>query len=226
MPESTEGAELSAGQGSSTTTLVLELPELRSHINNYHQRARTMAKSSLGYLNQCGQALRDAKIKAPHGTFGDWLAENCPDISERQAQRYMQIAAGWDVISEEIDRKGGDLLSVTGALALIQSRKPKPTGVSDLDQASTDGIRSVEFAALSTAYAAEAKAFTGTSLPRMIQLGKDIRDLAALATSSPTGRPTKYLTNLLTSQELMTKGLDSALEIMKEAIEESQGGIQ
>jgi hypothetical protein len=41
---------------------------------------------------RCGGYLLQAKEQNGHGNWITWLAENCPDISERMAQRYMRVA--------------------------------------------------------------------------------------------------------------------------------------
>jgi hypothetical protein len=65
-------------------------------INEAHRLARQSAETAVGHAIRCGQMLAEAKVAAGHGKWLNWLEKNCPDISERQAQRYMDAATKSD----------------------------------------------------------------------------------------------------------------------------------
>jgi len=102
-------------------TTELTLDSLASTINDRHRRALSLAGSALEYARECGQALNEAKGQVPHGAWQSWLANNCPGISDRQTQKYMQVERQWDFIAAaNVD----GLATIDGALARIAEQKP------------------------------------------------------------------------------------------------------
>jgi hypothetical protein len=103
------------------------LSDLSSQINNNHRRADTLARSSFEYAQKCGKALREAKAQVGHGGWLPWLARNCPDLSARRAQKYMQINEHWPQIEEALGQDFPETITLNGVLALI-GRPNTPSG--------------------------------------------------------------------------------------------------
>jgi len=106
------------------------LSDLCSQINNHHKRALNLANSSLEYALKCGQALVDAKAQLSHGEWIPWLRDNCPDICTRQVQRYMRLAENWPQIQAKREVHPEEMLTVSGALALISDKVAGPNTTS------------------------------------------------------------------------------------------------
>ncbi len=73
--------------------------DLSASINAAFAAARTAADSATNEARhaitaavQCGDLLTRQKASVPHGTWLDWLATHCPDISTETARRYMRLA--------------------------------------------------------------------------------------------------------------------------------------
>jgi Protein of unknown function (DUF3102) len=76
-----------------------------------------------------GKLLIEAKEKVGHNNWLKWLETNCKQISDRTANRYMELAAGEKKLVEKMKTKSATMadLTINGALALIKD-KPKPQG--------------------------------------------------------------------------------------------------
>jgi hypothetical protein len=90
------------------------LKSLAAKICDRHRRAQSLAESAIRYAKEAGEALLEAKGQLPHGSFLPWLADNFPDISTRQLNRYMQVTRDWDEIEKRIEKDGP--LSITQAV--------------------------------------------------------------------------------------------------------------
>ena len=73
--------------------------DLSASINAAFATARTAADSATNEARhaitaavQCGDLLTRQKASVPHGTWLDWLAAHCPDISAETARRYMRLS--------------------------------------------------------------------------------------------------------------------------------------
>lgn len=73
--------------------------DLSASINAAFATARTAAdsatneaRSAITAAVQCGDLLTRQKASVPHGTWLDWLATHCPDISAETARRYMRLS--------------------------------------------------------------------------------------------------------------------------------------
>lgn len=55
-------------------------------------KAKSLAIDAITEAQNCGRLLTKAKEIAGHGQWLTWLTANCPDIGERTAQKYMQLA--------------------------------------------------------------------------------------------------------------------------------------
>jgi hypothetical protein len=75
-----------------TSSRAIELRSLARTINDAHKRTLLSGQELLNAAVQCGEALTEAKEVAGHGNWLDWLAKNCPDISEDTAQHYMRVS--------------------------------------------------------------------------------------------------------------------------------------
>lgn len=97
------------------------LPILASKINELHERAQGYAKSAVQCAIDCGQRLIEAKAMLSHGEFLPWLEANC-EVGERQARRYMKVAANRTRVS--------DFSSLREALAALDPPKANSVGIS------------------------------------------------------------------------------------------------
>lgn len=95
-----------------------------TQINDEHHKVIAAESNALSFAMQCGDLLREAKEHVKDSKLGkwtDWLARNCPDIKERTAQLYMQLANGREKIEEKI--RNGVTLSIREARGLIKKQK-------------------------------------------------------------------------------------------------------
>jgi hypothetical protein len=96
------------------------LPWLATQINLENQAAGS-ALAGLDHALKCGELLNTAKRKVRHGEWGDWLAENCPDVSERSAQVYRRLADHIDLIKAKTAALRFSELSLRAATKLISA---------------------------------------------------------------------------------------------------------
>src|SRR5262245_14760433 len=104
------------------------LTALAGHIERHHKAAYQQAAYALKRARQCGECLNEAKQLVKHGEWAAWMRDNI-SLSERQAQKYMQIAKGWPKIMEEGKDKtalGADL-PINDAVALLAKPRPEPS---------------------------------------------------------------------------------------------------
>jgi hypothetical protein len=76
------------------------LPLLAAKINAAHAAVNRHIKATIREMMAAGDDLREAKGLAGHGNWLSWLRTNCPDISERTAHLYMQLAKWRSVVEE------------------------------------------------------------------------------------------------------------------------------
>jgi hypothetical protein len=90
-------------------------------INTEHKAVVEANQTSLQHAIAAGQMLRACKDSMPHGEWIDWLAKNCPDISERTAQLYMKLAKNEDKLEAAADENRNTVadLSLRGAAKLL-----------------------------------------------------------------------------------------------------------
>lgn len=72
----------------------LTLMELAARINREHNRCQASVAMGLIHARNAGEWLLHARDRLPAHQWHAWLAAHCM-VSERTAQTYMQIAAGW-----------------------------------------------------------------------------------------------------------------------------------
>ena len=78
-----------------TTAATTEKPDLRSlaaKIRAEHGKATASAINALEHAVKAGRLLIEAKGAVDHGKWLPWLKANCPEISDRTVQAYMQVA--------------------------------------------------------------------------------------------------------------------------------------
>ena len=85
------------------------LDALADKINTEHEACHASMQKGLEHALKAGELLLEAKAGLPHGEWLPWLGENCPDISERTAQRYMRIAENGD----ELEAKSATVADLT-----------------------------------------------------------------------------------------------------------------
>lgn len=78
--------------------------------------AEGTADRALAHARRAGEYLIEAKAAIGHGKWHTWLADNCPHLHERRAQRLIRFARNPTLLSD----------SVTGALKLLAKPKPAP----------------------------------------------------------------------------------------------------
>jgi hypothetical protein len=103
-----------------TTT---NLDGLAGQIKAEHEQAIGSARAALEHALRAGQLLVEARALVAHGEWLPWLSR--VDISERQAQRYMRLAANRPML--EANPSFETDLTITDALALIAKPKPEQT---------------------------------------------------------------------------------------------------
>jgi hypothetical protein len=101
-----------------------DLSQLATQINAAHSAARAAASATLEHALRCGELLSDAKAQVPHGGWLPWLKDNCPEVSSRTAQRYVQLhGKRAEIQMRRHDAFGG---TIEASLALISKPRPKP----------------------------------------------------------------------------------------------------
>jgi hypothetical protein len=99
-----------------------ELSTLASRIRAEYADVNTAVSNVLAKARVLGETLNRAKDKIGHGKFGQWLKANCK-LSERTAQRYMQLATDWTKLQAKLTdqiRHGMADLSLNKAIELIK----------------------------------------------------------------------------------------------------------
>jgi hypothetical protein len=97
--------------------LTVSLAKLATKINSEHRLVRSAAGHMLKHALAAGDLLIEAKEQLPHGEWLPWFESNCPDISPRTAQVYMQLARNRFAI--EANAQSAAHLSLAGALKLL-----------------------------------------------------------------------------------------------------------
>lgn len=101
-----------------------ELSNKVNEINELHKLAITSANEAVNYAKEIGQLLLEVKTKLPHGKFLNWIDEHI-EVSQRQAQRYMQAASGKDLRLSDFNLKN-DMMAVLSTDQLFEkSQNPK-----------------------------------------------------------------------------------------------------
>ena len=115
-----------------------ELSQLATKAKQAHAIVVNSTRIVLQHAMTAGDALKEAKSKVGHGKWLAWLEENCPDISNRTAERYMKLAEGqaklWKKLQDKAKFDTMSDLTINEALRLIdepdgeQSAEAQKTG--------------------------------------------------------------------------------------------------
>ena len=99
---------------------------IASQINDLHLKAESLASSAkvnasqaIAVAVECGRLLCEQKKRVAHGGWLDWLSSNCPDISERTAQKYMRLTRKLLELSDSNANDGADLEAADKVSALL-----------------------------------------------------------------------------------------------------------
>jgi hypothetical protein len=71
--------------------------QINDHLKEMENTTSQIKQTVLQQALRLGELLLQAKAKIGHGPFGKWI-ERKTDLSERSAQRYMQLKEGWPKI--------------------------------------------------------------------------------------------------------------------------------
>jgi Protein of unknown function (DUF3102) len=108
------------------------LPDLAQRIKTAHTAVLDASKNVVLKAISIGTDLIAAK-KSPdmkHGMWLPWLKDNC-GVSERHANRYMELAAGKQKLAAlKLDTMSD--LTLTGALRFVQGKTTEDDGTGDL----------------------------------------------------------------------------------------------
>jgi Protein of unknown function (DUF3102) len=131
----------------------LSLPELAEKLNYEHRQLKECVIKGAHHAIKAGELLWEAKRKAGHGRWLDWLAENC-EFSERTAQIYMKLANELRLANPQ---RIADL-SLTAAIEMIEDLKapegdpiPKVRTTKKTDKLA-EAIKNAPFAILERAW--------------------------------------------------------------------------
>lgn len=78
--------------------------ELAAAINQEHRLLQETFRDSLNRARRLGELLIEVKAVVKQTTSGRWLLwleEYCPEISERTARAYMQVAKNWNLVEQK-----------------------------------------------------------------------------------------------------------------------------
>lgn len=116
------------GRGKSAESLV-PAHTLAARITLAHRAALGAAQTAIEHARRAGELLLEAKATTQHGQWLPWLAEHCPEVGARQAQKYMRLVSGWPAI--EPNANCDSYLTIDGALELIATPKDGPLTAGD-----------------------------------------------------------------------------------------------
>jgi mannose/cellobiose epimerase-like protein (N-acyl-D-glucosamine 2-epimerase family) len=97
----------------------LSLSELVARVNDEHRQLKECVIKGAQHAVKAGELLWEAKRKAGHGRWLEWISENC-EFSERTAQLYMNLATALPQVANP--QRIADL-SLTGAIKMIEDLK-------------------------------------------------------------------------------------------------------
>jgi hypothetical protein len=119
-----------------------ELSQLATKARRAHGIVANSTKVVLQHAITAGNALNEAKSKVGHGNWLTWLEENCPDISNRTAERYMKLAGGKEKLWKKLeDTDKFDMmsnLSINEALRLIDEPDGEQSASAEAQETETE----------------------------------------------------------------------------------------
>ena len=104
------------------------LQDLAKHIKVQHTKFQNSLRASLGFARSAGDALKKAKeiVKDNGGSWGRWCKKHC-NLKDRQAQKYMQIAAGYaELVGRGHDPDKLTINQAVRLLAALRDNQPAP----------------------------------------------------------------------------------------------------
>lgn len=132
----------------------LSLSELASAINCEHQLCQEAYKASLVHARRTGEFLLQAKSKVKESTLGrwlPWLKANCPDLPERTAQAYMQVAREWERVEKSATvadfglKDAIKFLSETKGTKKPATKRDRSTDITDTSWSQVHGSQEAQF---------------------------------------------------------------------------------
>jgi hypothetical protein len=115
----------------------LSLSELVARVNEEHKQVKECVIKGAQHAVRAGELLWQAKRKAGHGRWLEWIAENC-EFSERTAQIYMKLA---DALPQMANPQRLVDLSLTGAIKMIEDLKaPEENPIPKVRSKKTDKL--------------------------------------------------------------------------------------
>ena len=105
--------------------------QINDHLKEMEETTNRVKQTVLQQALRLGELLLQAKAKIGHGPFGKWI-ERKTDLSERSAQRYMQLKEGWPKIEAWLKDNSATVadLSLRKAEQIIAPKKqddPSPS---------------------------------------------------------------------------------------------------
>jgi Protein of unknown function (DUF3102) len=108
-----------------TQVQVTSLSNLAKQIRHEHAAVKKAAEDVANHILAAGRALIQAKKAVAHGQWTGWLKQHC-EVSEREAQRYMEITRGFDENRHTVSDLVGQ--SLRGLKLQLAPPKERPSG--------------------------------------------------------------------------------------------------
>jgi hypothetical protein len=103
---------MTANQQAPTSMVAPSLSDLANKIREAHRAVLDATKNVVARAITAGEALLEAKTKLGHGQWLPWVKERC-DLSERTAQRYMNLAENKIKLGDLLREKSARLADLT-----------------------------------------------------------------------------------------------------------------
>jgi len=101
------------------------LDDLAQRIKTEHHEIMGAKRNIVERAMKAGDLLIQAKAKAGHGNWLNWLKANCVGISERTANVYMKLADGRATIEEKLKSAATADLTINEALRSLAEEAPE-----------------------------------------------------------------------------------------------------
>jgi hypothetical protein len=106
------------------------LDDLAQRIKTEHHEIMGAKRNIVERAMKAGDLLLQAKAKAGHGNWLNWLKANCVGISERTANVYMKLAEGRAKIEEKLKSAATADLTINEALRSLVEEVPEASDTS------------------------------------------------------------------------------------------------
>ena len=104
--------------------IAIRINELYRQAESLAGTAKENASKAIAIAVECGGLLCNEKAKIGHGGWLGWLKANCPDISERTAQKYMRLSRKLAELGGDKSEHGADL-EIAGKVSSLLDGSPK-----------------------------------------------------------------------------------------------------